>query len=80
MMKNARLIAVILVAVVVLAGIVSIVYSPRNETLEPSSITRSQSYDNSSNAEILFFALGLTLLPFIFYPILGFGDAVYDNS
>ena len=54
-MKNARLIAVILVAVVVLAGIVSIVYSPRNETLEPSSITRSQSYDNSSNAEILFF-------------------------
>ncbi len=26
------------------------------------------------------FTLGLIFLPFIFYPILGFGDAVYDNS
>lgn len=26
------------------------------------------------------FTLGLITLPFIFYPILGFGDAVYDNS
>ena len=63
MMKNARLIAVILVAVVVLAGIVIVVYSPRNETLEPSSITRSQSYDNSSNAEILFFAERMFTFP-----------------
>jgi len=62
-MKNARLIAVILVAVVVLVGIVSVVYSPRNETLEPSSIIRSQSYDNSSNAEILLFAERMFTFP-----------------
>jgi len=62
-MKNARLIAVILVAVVVLAGIAIVVYSPRNETLEPSSITRSQSYDNSSNAEILFFLERMLTFP-----------------
>ena len=63
MMKNARLIAVILVAVVVLAGIAIVVYSPRNETLEPSSIIRSQSYDNSSNAEIFLFAERMFTVP-----------------
>lgn len=26
------------------------------------------------------FAIGLTILPFIFYPILGFGDSKFDNS
>jgi len=62
-LKNARLIAVILVAVVVLAGIVSIVYSPRNETSKSSSITRSQSYDNSSNAEILLFVERMLTFP-----------------
>lgn len=62
-MKNVWLIAVILITLVVLAGIVSIVYSPRNETLEPSSIIRSQSYDNSSNAEILLFAERMFTFP-----------------
>ena len=26
------------------------------------------------------FAIGLTILPFIFYPILGFGDSKFNNS
>ena len=62
-MKNVWLIAVILVTLIVLAGTVIVIYSPRNETSEPSSITRSQSYDNSSNAEILFFLERMLTFP-----------------